>query len=112
MRIATYIINWLIVCLGCLTSWEFLRLFVPWGIFALGDAPLPDITLILLKNLWILWVVPLVWGIVTVFFLRLKASAEKQTFHFSASVFLGLFVFFICVLGVTHPFLNVTYSIR
>jgi len=112
MRIATYIMNWLIVCLCCFASWGFMGMLLSFVGFVTDGAPLPTVTTILFNNPWILWTVPLVWGIVTVFFLRLKASAEKQTFHFSASVFLGLFVFFICVLGVTHPFLNVTYSIR
>ena len=104
MRIATYIMNWLIVCLCCCASAMFMLMFSELAHYLLDGQAIPIITGKLLNNKWILWVIPLGWGIVTGFFLYLKHSAEKLTFHISASVFLGLFVFFIYIIWMIIPF--------
>ena len=109
MRIATYITNWLIVCLFCFAGnsamYPLYNRFVQYPSAGLERPPLPANSEFCLDNPWILWAVPLVWGIVTVFFLCLKNSTEKLMFHLSASILLGLFVFFMHAIGGIFPFI-------
>ena len=113
MKIATYIMNWLIVCFFCFASWVFLKmLLLVAEIMVAGAMVLPTVSTRLLNNPWILLIVPLLWGVVTIFFLRLKNSAEKLTLHLSASFLFGLFVFSIYGWGAVRPFLSMTFFIR
>ena len=59
-------------------------------LFIGGASPVPFWTLVF-------------WGIVTIFF-RLKDSPERRQFHTSASIFLGLLLFFLTVILGVAPF--------
>jgi len=73
---------------------------------------LPANSEMLLYNPWILWAIPLAWGIVTVCFLCFKNSSEKLTFHLSASILLGLFIFFMHAIGGIFPFIPMAVGFR
>jgi cytochrome bd-type quinol oxidase subunit 2 len=65
----------------------------------------------LLDNQWILWAIPLLWGIVTILFLCMKNTAEKLPFHISASILIGLFVFLVYAWGGIYPFVLPSLSL-
>ena len=108
MKTATYIVNWLIVCLCCLVGSAVmspLSNHVVKRVF--GEDALPLLSHALLYNPWILWSVVLVWGSVTGFFLLSKNSTEKMALHTSTSILLGLFVILAYAMGGMLPFIGI-----
>jgi len=95
MKTTILILNWLIVCLCCMAS-----AFVFAISFGRTCCSSP-VTSFYVDHIWILWVVPLAWGIATVFFVP-KSTPEKIILHTSASVFLGLLTFFFYLLPCIH----------
>ena len=103
MKTMTYIINWLIVFLCFYASGSVVRPLCN-IVFALQRRPGGyDYTLVHIDGEpWIPLGILLFWGIATVFF-RVKDSVERRQFHTSASIFLGLLVFFLEVIrNVAH----------
>ena len=108
MKIITLILNWLIVCVCCLASEiapGVVTNHVQYDVFS-GKA-LPSITTFCINTLWILWAVPLAWGIVTILFFIRKTTHEKNHLHTSMSVFLGLLIFFTYTVAGIMPFLSI-----
>jgi len=98
MKIKTYLFNWLIMYLCYAASRRFYWVFAQ--LFRNEEGKIfPPITVWLFQNPWILWLVPLSWGIATVFFLFDKKTPEKKILHTVISFFLGFFVIF-CYLWV------------
>jgi len=103
MKTATYITNWLIVCL----LWYASMIIVPalmhiiFAIKIMGSGGHGQLLIggVSLVPFWTL----VFWGIVTIFF-RLKDSPERRQFHTSASIFLGLLLFFLTVILCVAPF--------
>jgi len=107
MTIATLFLNWLIVCVFCMIS-MFITNPLPdlyQNLFE-GQA-LPPITNLLIYNPWKLWKVPLIWSIATIILLFTKNTQEKTLLHTSASILLGLCVFFIVIMAATLPFVQI-----
>ena|GEM_PF-6181134 len=109
MKTITYIINWLIVCLCCCVSGMVLCIFECIADFYLEGQTFPAITQTLLGNPWILWTVPVTWGIVTVCFLLSGKSPEKMMFHISTSILLGLLITFIHIIAGILPFIPIVH---
>ena len=108
MKIATLLLNWLIVCAGCFTGYLAIALLLNWNRYEMFEGKsLPPISQFCLQNDWLLWVVPLTWGIATIVFYFRNNTPEKTNLHTSASVFLGLLVFFSFLAAGLLPFLNI-----
>ena len=106
MKIITLVLNWLVVCLFCLISWIVFVFAADVACYFLEAKSLPAFSYFCNDNLWILKVVPFAWGIATLFLLAKKTSPELTHLHTAASVFLGLFLFSICMLATYLPFVG------
>jgi len=107
MKITTLILNCLTVCVGCLTSLVLTVASIKLACCLLEGKSLPGATIFCYNNIWILWAAPLVWGIATILFFIKKNTPEKINLHTSASIFLGLFLFFIYTVAAILPFLSI-----
>ena len=109
MKTITLILNWLVVCVFCKASHMGFNVGLDYAcsLEALEGMSLPSITNFCYYNMWILWTVPLVWGIATIFLFARKNTSEKTYLHTSASVFLGLFLFFTYALASVLPLIKI-----
>jgi len=106
-----YVVNWLIVCLCCWGTYFSVAMFDEIYSDLFEGQPIPSLTLLLVYNLWILWLIPLLWGIVTIAVAVSKHSTMKAVLHALASIFLGLLIFCAYMASALMPFLRITWSL-
>ena len=104
---AVYAFNWLVVCLCCGGTYMLLVHPVKTITYYLFEGQsLPPRCDMLMNNSWILGLIPLLWGAVTIAFAVTKHATRKIVFHVLASVLLWGLPLFIYATGLMLPILD------
>ncbi|MCL1888538.1 MAG: hypothetical protein FWF96_06670 [Kiritimatiellaeota bacterium] len=93
MKIITLILNCLIVYVSYWTSGIILTFSMNQAGYVLESKRLAPITAFCFHNGWILWAIPLAWGVASLLLSIKKFSLETTLLHTSASVFWGCLFF-------------------
>ncbi len=78
------------------------------GASPLNGQPIPAISDFLVHNMWLTWVIPLVWTLFTLaIILKKKTGSESQILHTAATMFIGTLMFVSFALAGIIPFIEI-----
>jgi len=98
-----YAFNWLVVCLCCWATYTETKSRMATLPDLFAWKPLPVLTEIFFHNIWILWLIPLLWGVATIATAFSKRSTTTILLHAFSSTLLGVLTYFMYALGALLP---------
>jgi hypothetical protein len=106
-----YAVNWLVVCFCCRKLYIFTGNYNVIFNDLIEGKSLPVLSDTLLHNPWILWLIPLLWGIATIALAVSKRSALKVVLHICASILLMMLIGIIYTIGLFLPLIKIEKSL-
>jgi hypothetical protein len=75
--------------------------------------PLPPLSSLLLSHTWIAWAVPLVWAVFSIALIASrKVDCDISSLHTSATLLIGVVMFFLFAMAGIFPFVGIVAHLK